>query len=45
LKSLSGTRVIVTSPAAAAASTASSEVSRYGWTFHVTAKNFQSPPW
>jgi hypothetical protein len=45
LKSFSATRVMVTSPAACAASTASAEVSRYGSTFHVTAKNFQSPPW
>jgi hypothetical protein len=45
LKSFSATRVMVTSPAASAASTASAEVSRYGSTFHVTAKNLQSPPW
>ncbi len=37
LKSFSGTRVTVTSSTAAAESTAASDVSRYGVTFHVTA--------
>jgi hypothetical protein len=46
-KSFSGTRVTVTSPRAAAAKTASSDVRRYGVTpgLNVTALNAHLPPW
>src|SRR5207247_10342346 len=46
-KSIAGTRVTLTSPAAAAASTAAADVSRYGVTpgSQDTALQAQGPPW
>src|SRR6266511_2592663 len=47
MKSMVGSRLMLTSPAAAAASTASADVSRYGVTpgLKDTALNAQWPPW